>query len=122
MSKPRKPRQRPKQERPQNGSLEDIPVEAMMVAWTASVMSVFMADLATIAAHFYARFHPDSKTAAPFAAIMLLTAAFLGLASLALLVVAWRTSHLKPPTGFAAFAALVAATPLLVLAIRFMGQ
>lgn len=81
-----------------------------------------MADLATIAAHFYARFHPDSKTAAPFAAIMLLTAALLGLASLALLIVVWRTSRLKPPTGFAVFAALVAVAPLLVLAVRFMGR
>lgn len=90
----------------------------MVVAWTASVMSVFMADLATIAAHFYAEGHPGSKTAPLFAAIMLLTACLLGLASLGLLAVVWRISRLRPPTGFAVFAALVAAAPLIVIVAR----
>ncbi|MGD9636176.1 MAG: hypothetical protein AB7G28_19145 [Pirellulales bacterium] len=81
-----------------------------------------MANLATIAAHFYAEAHPDSKAAPQFAAIMLLTACLLGVASLALLAVVWRTSRLKPPRGFAVFAALVAVAPLVVLAVRLMDH
>jgi hypothetical protein len=101
-----------------DGPSDDTPAEAMTVAWTASVMSVLMANLATIAAHFYTRFHPDSKTAPPFEAIMLLTACLLGLASLALLAVVWRTSRLKPPRGFIVFAMLVAVAPIVVTIAR----
>jgi hypothetical protein len=90
----------------------------MIVAWTASVMSVLMANLATIAAHFYTRYHPDSKLAPPFEAIMLLTACFLGVASLALLGAVWRTSHSRPPLGFAWFAACIAAAPIIVTIAR----
>ena len=92
-----------------------------MVAWTASVMSVFMADLATIAAHFYTRFHPDSKTAPPFEAIMLLTACFLGVASLALLAVVWRKSRMKPPRGFVVFAICVAIAPIVVTIAKLVN-
>lgn len=92
----------------------------MIVAWIASVMSVLMANLATIAAHFYARYHPDSKLAPPFEAIMLLTACCLGVASLALLGVVWRTSQFKPPSGFAAFAACIAIAPIVVTIARLV--
>lgn len=94
----------------------------MTVAWTAAVTSVFFCDLVTVAAHFYARSHPESKVAAPFAAIMLLTAAVMGIAALALLPVVWATSRLKPPLGFVVFAALVAAAPVIVVAVRLMTR
>ncbi len=126
MSKPRSNRRPPKRKpaRPTSGSSdphEERSAEAITIAWTASVTSVFLADLVTIVAHFYARSHPGSKTAPPFEAIMLLTAAVLGLASLALLPVVWRVSRLKPPTGFVVFAALVAAAPVVVTLARLVG-
>jgi predicted membrane-bound mannosyltransferase len=82
------------------------------------VTSVLLADLVTIAAHFYADAHPESKTARPFEAIMLLTGCVLGVVSLALLAVVWRVSRLKPPRGFVVFAALVAAAPIVVTVAR----
>ncbi len=82
---------------------------------------VFLADLVTIAAHFYARSNPESKTAPPFEAIMLLTACVMGLASLALLPIVWRVSRLKPPLGIVVFATLVAAAPIVVTLARLVG-
>jgi len=82
------------------------------------VTSVLLADLVTIVAHFHARSHPESKTAPPFEAIMLLTACAMGLASVTLLAVVWRVRRLKPPMGFTVFAALVAVAPVIVVAVR----
>jgi hypothetical protein len=100
---------------------EDRPAEVITIAWTASVTSVFLADVVTITAHFYARSHPESKLAPAFEAVMLLTACVIGLASLALLVVVWRVSRLKPPTGFVVFAAIVAAAPVIATAMRLFA-
>ncbi len=52
----------------------------------------------------------------------LLTAAVMGIAALALLPVVWATSRLKPPLGFVVFAALVAAAPVIVVAVRLMTR
>jgi hypothetical protein len=124
MSKSKLPRRDAKKQerRTDKGAPEDVPVEAMMVAWTASVMSVLMADLATVAAHFYTRFHADSKTAPPFEAIMLLTACFLGVASLALLAIVWRKSRMKPPRGFVVFAICVAVAPIVATVARLVNS
>ena len=122
MSKQRSKRRRERQTRSANAvPQEDRPAEVITIAWTASVTSVFLADVVTIAAHFYARSHPESKLAPAFEAIMLLTACVIGLASLALLVVVWRVSRLKPPMGFVVFAALVAAAPVIATAMRLFA-
>ena len=99
---------------------EDRAAEAVTVAWTVSVTAVFMANLVTIAAHFYRLSNPDSKAAAAFEAIMLLSACVMGLASLALLPVVWRVRQTKPPQGFAVFAGSVAVAPLLVALVRLL--
>jgi hypothetical protein len=126
MSQQKSNRRREKSQRPNDRKLErDLPdersAEAITIAWTASVTAVFFANLVTIAAHFYSRSHPDVKTAPAFEAIMLLTAALMGVASLALLPVVWKFSRLKPPLGFVVFATLVAAGPIVVTAVRLMS-
>jgi hypothetical protein len=122
MPKPKPSRRLPKDKRAVRskdaGSDQDQAANAITIAWTASVTAVFLADLATIAAHFFSRSHPDAKTAPVFAAIMLLTACLMGMASLALLIVVWRVQRLKPPQGFIVFAALVAAAPILATIVR----
>jgi hypothetical protein len=99
---------------------DEVQVDAITIAWTASVTSVFITDLILIAVHFYVRSHPESQLAPAFAAIMLLTACAIGLASLVLMVVVWRVSRLKPPMGFVVFAVLVAAAPVVVTAARLL--
>jgi len=123
MSKPRSTRRPRKGKRPVRpnggGELHDEQAaDAITIAWTASVTAVFLADLVTIAAHFYSRSHPDAKTAPVFAAMMLLTACLMGVASLVLLTVVWRVRRLKPPQGFVIFAALVAVAPILATIAR----
>lgn len=114
MSKQRTHRRPPKKSTPH----DEPSTEAITVAWIAAVTSVLVADLVTIVAHFYARSHPESKTAPPFEAIMLLTGCVIGLVALVMLPVVWRTSRLKPPLGFVVFAAMVSAAPLVVTAAR----
>src|SRR5262245_58856352 len=69
---------------------ESRPAEAVTIAWTVSVTSVFVADLVVIAAHLYSRGNPSAQAARMLEAIMLISAAAMGAISLALLVVAWR--------------------------------
>jgi hypothetical protein len=117
-SNPRRSPKKSRSGRDDSGTAEDRPAEAITIAWIASVTSVLLANLVTIATHFYAARLPESKTARPFEAIMLLTGCVLGIASLALLAVVWRVSRLKPPRGFVVFAALVAAAPIIVTVAR----
>ena len=100
---------------------EDRAREAITIAWTVSVTAVFLADIVTIAAYFYSRAHPESKTAPAFEAIMLLAASVMGAASLALLPVVWRVRTVKPPQGYTVFAAIVAAAPIVVTLARLVG-
>jgi hypothetical protein len=106
--------------RPQKKSAprEEPSAEAITIAWTSSVVCVLAANLVTIAAHLYGRMHPESRTAPVFEAIMLLTACVMGIVSLALLPVVWRTSRLKPPLGFTVFDVLVSIAPILATAAR----
>ncbi len=123
MSKPRTPRRPRRGERPvprkgRSDSESETAADAITIAWTASVSAVFLADLVTIAAHFFSRSYPEAQAAPVFAAIMLLTACLMGVASLALLVVVWRVRRLKPPQGFLVFAAIVAVAPVLATIVR----
>jgi hypothetical protein len=99
---------------------ESRPAEAVTIAWTVSVTSVFVADLVVIAAHLYSRSNPSVQAARVLEAIMLISAAAMGAISLALLVVAWRSRRLKPPQGYTIFAALVAAAPIIALIGRLL--
>jgi hypothetical protein len=94
--------------------------EAVTIAWTVSVTGVFVADLIVVAAHLYARSGPPAQPARALEAIMLLSAAIMGAASLALLPVVWRTRRLKPPQGYVVFAAFVAVAPIIVLIGRWL--
>jgi hypothetical protein len=89
--------------------------EAVTIAWTVSVTSVFVADLVVISAHLYSRSNPTAQAAKVLEAIMLISAAAMGTISLLLLVAAWRTRRLKPPQGYTIFAVLVATAPIIAL-------
>jgi hypothetical protein len=89
--KPKKVRQK-SAHRPASHEYEETTAsEAVTIAWTVSVTSVFVADLIVIAAHLYARSDPSAKAARVLEAVMLISAAAMGAISLALLVTAWRT-------------------------------
>ena len=101
---------------------EEPAVEAITIAWTSSVVCVLAANMVTVVAHIYARNHPESKAAPVFEAIMLLTACLMGLISLALLPIVWRTSRLKPPLGFTVFDVLVSIAPVIAVVARIFAH
>jgi hypothetical protein len=95
--------------------------EVVTIAWTVSVTGVLIADLMVVAAHLYARSNPDAQPARLLETIMLLSASAMGIVSLALLPVVWRTRRLKPPPGYIAFAVCVAVAPLLATVVRLLA-
>jgi len=117
---PRKTRGKKPRRRDGRAPVETRASEAVTIAWTVSVTGALVADLIVVAAHLYARNHPQAQPARALEAIMLLSAAIMGMASLALLPVVWRTRRLKPPQGYVVFAAFVAATPIIVLVGRLL--
>ena len=94
--------------------------QSLTLAWTVSVTCVFMANLVVLGANAYIRYHPDAQPARALEAVMLLSAAAMGAASLALLVVVWRMRRLKPPLGYVVFATLVAAALIVTLVVRLL--
>ena len=115
-------KKRPRRSRPGGGRepAESRDSEAVTIAWTVSVTGVSVADLIVIAAHWYVRGHPQAHPAKALEAIMLVSAALMGAASLALLPVVWRTRGAKPPQGYVVFAAFVAVAPIIVLIARLL--
>jgi hypothetical protein len=78
--------------------------------------------LVVIVAHLYSRSNPDAQAAKALEAIMLLSAAVMGAISLVLLGIVWQTRQLKPPSGYMAFAVLVAAAPIIALIGRLWSR
>jgi hypothetical protein len=95
--------------------------EVWTIAWTVSVTGVTLADLMAAVAHWFANWSPDAAAPRFLAAILLLSAAGMGVVSLILLPIAWRRRRLKPPLGFAVFAVVVAAAPIVALLVRFLA-
>jgi hypothetical protein len=112
------PKSRPDRRSKEKPQLQGEPaVDAITIAWTSSVVCVLTANAVLILARLYLINHPESKTGALFSAIMLLSASLLGLISLALLPIVWRTSRLKPPLGFSVFAALISLAPIIATVV-----
>lgn len=116
----RRPRRNAKKPIDAPAPKESRPADALTIAWTSAVTAVVVADLVLIAAHFYARGNPDAMAAKALEAIMLLTAAGMGMAALVLSVVVWKVRKLKPPTGYTAFATFVALLPVVALIARMV--
>lgn len=115
------PKSRPDRRSKESVQLQDEPAaDAITIAWTSSVVCVMTADAVLILTQLYLINHPESKTGYLFSAIMLLTASLLGLISLTLLPIVWRTSRLKPPPGFSVFAALISIAPIFATVILLM--
>jgi hypothetical protein len=112
------PKSRPDRRSKEKPQLQGEPaVDAITIAWTSSVVCVLTANAVLILTRLYLINHPESKTGALFSAIMLLTASLLGLISLTLLPIVWRTSRLKPPLGFSVFAALISLAPIIATVV-----
>jgi hypothetical protein len=86
--------------------------EILTIVWTVSVTGVLIADLLFACAHFLVRARPGVATLNLLEGMLLLSAATMGVVSLALFAAVWRIRQLKPPQGYMLFACLVAAAPI----------
>ena len=117
-----KPRQQKPSRRYGGGALDNRTADATTVAWTVSVTTVFLCDIAAVAAHFYARANPQLPGAAMLSQLLLFAAATIGLISLLLLPAVVRLRKSPVPGGFLAFAVCSALAPILALIIQSMQR
>mgnify|MGYP001156538090 CR=1 FL=1 len=93
-------------------------VDATTAAWTVTVSTVVLSELGAAGAHFLGLANPGTKMLPVLRDLLLIAAAAVGALSLALLPVVYRLRRVKPPLGFAVFAACAAAAPILTLVVR----
>lgn len=117
---PRK-RNRPKGRPPRTSNAESRASEALTVAWTVTVTTVLMCNLAILAAHFYLSSNPEAKRMEMLQELMLLTGIMVGTLSLILLPIVMRVRRVPPPTGLVAFSVCLAAAPILVFVMRLLN-
>lgn len=115
-------KRRPDPHIPPTASSESRTSETMTIAWTSSVTGVTMANLLAIAAYGYSLVAPAAQGARSLGAILLVSAAAMGLISLCLLVAVLRFRRTQPPRGFLVYSTLVAAVPIMMLAIKLFQQ
>ena len=95
--------------------------DAMTVAWTVSVTTVLLCDLACVAATFYVNANPEAKRMLILQALLLFAGGVVGIVSLALLPIVYRVRSVPPPRGLVVFGVCVAGAPLLALLARVAG-
>lgn len=95
---------------------------AVTVAWTVSVTTVLMCNLAAAGAHFIAGRQPQATGIAVLSQWLLLSGGLIGVVSLALLPVVYRVRRQPPPTPVVAFAIFAAMAPILAIAVKIAQQ
>jgi hypothetical protein len=104
--------------KPQAAAAETQAAVAATVAWTVATTMVLTCNVVAIGAHLFAGANPGQQGPALFRDMLLLTGVAIGLVVLALLPVVYLVRRVPPPTGYAVFAACVAAAPIVALVVR----
>ncbi|QEG34081.1 hypothetical protein [Bythopirellula goksoeyrii] len=92
--------------------------EAITVAWTVTITTLFFCDLAIVAIHFWLADSPEAKGLLALRELMLFAGAFIGVLSLLLLPAVYKLRSTLPPTGLVVFGACLAIAPILTLLVR----
>lgn len=92
--------------------------QAITVAWTVTITTLFFCNLAIVAAHFFSLQYPEADGLRLMKEMLLIAGSALGVISLALLPVVYRARVVAPPTGLAVFGACLAAAPVLAMIVR----
>jgi len=117
-----KPRRQKQVHHADHGTGESRTSDAATVAWTVSVTTVFLCDIAAVAAHLYAEAHPQLAGARMLSQLLLFSAAAIGFLSLMLLPAVFRLRRTPPPTGFLVFAVCSALAPILAVLVQAMQR
>jgi hypothetical protein len=92
--------------------------DAANVAWTVSVTTVLLCDVAVVFGYLLSLGWPDERGLVVFRELMLFAATVAGAISLLLLPVVFRRRRLAPPLGLIVFGVCAAVAPMLALALR----
>jgi hypothetical protein len=106
----------------EHGTGETRTSDAATVAWTVSVTTVFLCNIAAVAAHFYSQANPQLSGARMLSQLLLFSAAAIGFLSLMLLPAVFRLRRTPPPTGFLAFAVCNGLAPILAVLVQAMQR
>ena len=98
--------------------LESRSSEAITVAWTVSITTLFFCNLAILGAHYYLAQNPDAERFRLMKELLLISGCCMGLISLALLPIVYRVRTVAPPPGLAVFGACLAMGPVLAMILR----
>jgi hypothetical protein len=94
-------------------AVESRTVEAITVAWTVSVTTLFVCNLGILAAHFFLANNPDAAHFAMMKKLLITLGAMCGVISLILLVTVYRMRPVLPPSGLMVFGVCMALGPIL---------
>lgn len=106
----------------EHGTGETRTSDAATVAWTVSVTTVFLCNIAAVAAHLYAEANPQLAGARMLSQLLLFSAAGIGFLSLMLLPAVFRLRRTPPPTGFLVFGVCSALAPILAVLVQSMQR
>jgi hypothetical protein len=101
-------------------AVESRNAEAITVAWTVSVTTLFFCNLGILGAHFYLVNHPDAEHFAMMKKLLLMLGAMCGVISLALLVTVYRMRTVLPPSGLMVFGGCMALGPILAALVSLV--
>ena len=90
------------------------------VAWTVSLTTVLLCDLAIVLVHGYVAAYPQAPLMNMLGRLLLLSGALIGTMLIGLLPVLYRIRRVAPPPGLVGFGVLIAAAPILALAVRIL--
>lgn len=102
-------------------AVESRSVEAITVAWTVSVTTLFVCNVGILGAHFFLANNPDAEHFAMMKKLLVILGAMCGVISLALLVTVYRVRTVLPPSGLMVFGACMALGPLLAAVINALS-
>ena len=98
--------------------LESRSSEAITVAWTVTITTLFFCNVAILGAHYYLAQNPDAERFRLMKELLLISGCCMGLISLALLPIVYRMRTVPPPSGLAVFGACLAIGPVLAMILR----
>jgi hypothetical protein len=95
--------------------------ESITVAWTVTITTALLCNLAILVAHLYVASHPEAQKMVLLKELLLFAGTVVGMISLLLLPIVHRVRRVPPPIGLVVFGACVAAAPMLALLVRVLG-
>jgi hypothetical protein len=114
-------RKRPPIQGKQTEPFETKTAETITVAWTVALTTVLLCDLGTVIAHTYVATHPLAQRMDMLGGLLLFAGALAGPMLIGLLPVLYRVRRVAPPPGLVGFSILIAAAPILALAVQILG-